>query len=52
MAEACSDCLFWRGICEKGKVNRIAWDVACEVFEPKTKEWKVFVERCSNGILQ
>jgi hypothetical protein len=35
--KTCGDCLFWRGICEKGRVNRTAWDLACEVFEPKIK---------------
>jgi hypothetical protein len=32
----CFDCRFWRGICAKRKKNRIAKDVACPEFEPKT----------------
>jgi len=33
----CLECRFWRGACEKGKKNRTAWDLACELFEAKTK---------------
>jgi len=31
----CSACRFWSGSCQKGKVNRVAADVACELFESR-----------------
>ncbi len=30
--DCCCDCAFWVGRCLKGKINRIAWDPACEDF--------------------
>ena len=31
----CCDCRFWIGRCLKGKLNRIAWSQACELFMSK-----------------
>lgn len=31
----CYDCQSWRGVCVKGKRNRIAKDEACGDFEPR-----------------
>ncbi len=29
----CGDCSAWCGRCRLGKVNRIAWSFACDLFE-------------------
>lgn len=35
--ETCGGCLFWSGSCSKGRLNRVAADEACEIFEPRKK---------------
>jgi len=38
--KCCYDCKFWVGRCKRGKVNRIAKDVACELFKPKNGKFE------------
>jgi len=33
MKDSCGNCKFWRGRCDRGKINRVASSRACESFK-------------------